>query len=70
MPQNLRFSSLHGKIWQMILPQLNLISAALSRYQDGQELIQIVQDFQKITQQIRNHFAAWIVILAATSTEE
>ena len=32
---------------------------ALSRYQDGQDLIPIVQDFQKIIQQIPNHFAAW-----------
>ena len=32
---------------------------ALSRYQDGQELDPIVQDFQKIIQQIPNHFAAW-----------
>jgi len=34
-------------------------NAALSRYKDGQELIPIAQDFQKITQQIPNHFAAW-----------
>tara|TARA_S200000501_G_scaffold349827_1_gene366301 strand:+ start:24 stop:452 length:429 start_codon:yes stop_codon:yes gene_type:complete len=34
-------------------------NAALSKYQDGQELIPIVQDFQKIIQQIPNHFAAW-----------
>ncbi len=34
-------------------------NAALSRYQDGQDLIPIVQDFQKIIQQIPNHFAAW-----------
>ena len=34
-------------------------NAALSRYQDGQELIPIAQDFQKIIQQIPNHFAAW-----------
>ena len=34
-------------------------NAALSRYQDGQELITITQDFQKIIQQIPNHFAAW-----------
>jgi len=32
---------------------------ALSRYQDGKELIPIVEDFQKIIQQIPNHFAAW-----------
>ena len=34
-------------------------NAALSRYQDGQELLPIAQDFQKIIQQIPNHFAAW-----------
>ena len=34
-------------------------NSALSRYQDGQELISIAQDFQKIIQQIPNHFAAW-----------
>ena len=34
-------------------------NAALSRYQDGQELLPITQDFQKIIQQIPNHFAAW-----------
>ena len=34
-------------------------NAALSRYKDGQELTPIVQDFQKIIQQIPNHFAAW-----------
>tara|TARA_Y100001968_G_C18730718_1_gene424363 strand:- start:33 stop:461 length:429 start_codon:yes stop_codon:yes gene_type:complete len=34
-------------------------NAALSRYQDGQDLIPIVKDFQKIIQQIPNHFAAW-----------
>ena len=34
-------------------------NAALSKYQDGQELIPIVEDFQKIIQQIPNHFAAW-----------
>ena len=32
---------------------------ALSRYQDGKDLIPIVEDFQKIIQQIPNHFAAW-----------
>ncbi len=32
---------------------------ALSRYKAGQDLIPIVQDFQKIIQQIPNHFAAW-----------
>ena len=34
-------------------------NAALSKYQDGQELIPIVKDFQKIIHQIPNHFAAW-----------
>ncbi len=34
-------------------------NAALSRYQDGQELVPIAKDFQKIIQQIPNHFAAW-----------
>ena len=34
-------------------------NAALSRYQDGQDLIPIVQDFQNIIKQIPNHFAAW-----------
>ena len=34
-------------------------NAALSRYQDGKELIPIVEDFQKIIKQIPNHFAAW-----------
>ena len=34
-------------------------NAALSRYQDGQELMPIVKDFQKIIQKIPNHFAAW-----------
>ena len=34
-------------------------NAALSKYQDGQELIPIAEDFQKIIQQLPNHFAAW-----------
>ena len=34
-------------------------NAALSKYQDGQELTSIVQDFQQIIKQIPNHFAAW-----------
>ena len=34
-------------------------NAALSRYKAGKDLIPIVQDFQKIIQQIPNHFAAW-----------
>ena len=31
-------------------------NAALSRYKAGQDLIPIVQDFQKIIKQIPNHF--------------
>ena len=34
-------------------------NSALSRYQDGQELIPIADDFQKIIQRLPNHFAAW-----------
>ena len=34
-------------------------NAALSKYKAGQDLFPIVQDFQKIIQQIPNHFAAW-----------
>ena len=34
-------------------------NAALSRYKAGQDLISLVKDFQKIIQQIPNHFAAW-----------
>ena len=34
-------------------------NSALSRYKTGQDLISIVRDFQKIIQQIPNHFAAW-----------
>ena len=34
-------------------------NAALSRYQDGQELIPIAKEFQKIIQQIPHHFASW-----------
>ena len=34
-------------------------NVALSRYKAGQDLIPIVEDFQKIIQQIPNHFAAW-----------
>ena len=34
-------------------------NAALSRYKARQDLIPILQDFQKIIQQIPNHFAAW-----------
>ena len=42
-----------------INPIENDFNAALSKYQAGQDLILIVQDFQKIIQQIPNHFAAW-----------
>ena len=34
-------------------------NAALSRYQNGKDLNSILQDFQKIIQQLPNHFAAW-----------
>ena len=34
-------------------------NAALSKYKAEQDLIPIVQDFQKIIQQIPTHFAAW-----------
>ena len=37
-------------------------NAALSKYKAGQDLIPIVQDFQKIIHQIPNHFAAWTCI--------
>ena len=43
--------------------EINLIeedfNSALSRYKAGQDLIPIVQDFQKIILKIPNHFAAW-----------
>ena len=42
-----------------ITPIESDFNAALSRYQDGQELLSIVKDFQKIIEQIPNHFAAW-----------
>ena len=32
---------------------------ALSRYQSGEEVLTLLQDFKKITNQIPNHFAAW-----------
>jgi len=32
---------------------------ALSKYKDGQDLLPIAKDFQKIIEQIPNHFAAW-----------
>ena len=34
-------------------------NAALSKYQDGQELIPIAKDFRKIIHHLPNHFAAW-----------
>jgi len=42
-----------------INPIESYFNAALSRYKDGKELIPILEDFQKIIQQIPNHFAAW-----------
>jgi len=37
----------------------NDFNEALSRYQAGQDLESIVQDFKNIINQIPNHFAAW-----------
>ena len=34
-------------------------NAALSRYEAGEDLIPLVDDFKKIINQIPNHFAAW-----------
>ena len=34
-------------------------NAALSRYQAGDDLVLIVEEFKKIINQIPNHFAAW-----------
>ena len=34
-------------------------NAALSRYEAGEDLIPLVDDFRKIINQIPNHFAAW-----------
>ncbi len=34
-------------------------NAALSRYQSGEDLLSLVDDFKKIINQIPNHFAAW-----------
>ena len=42
-----------------INPIESAFNAALSRYQDGQDLVSISEDFQKIIQQLPNHFAAW-----------
>tara|TARA_B100000579_G_C22522649_1_gene706897 strand:+ start:196 stop:621 length:426 start_codon:yes stop_codon:yes gene_type:complete len=37
----------------------NEFNEALSRYQAGEDLIPIVEDFKKIIHKIPNHFAAW-----------
>ena len=34
-------------------------NAALSRYEAGEDLVPLVDDFKKIINQIPNHFAAW-----------
>ena len=34
-------------------------NAALSRYEAGEDLLPLVDDFKKIIDQIPNHFAAW-----------
>ena len=34
-------------------------NAALSRYEAGEDLLNLVDDFKKIINQIPNHFAAW-----------
>ena len=34
-------------------------NAALSRYEAGEDLLPLVEDFKKIIDQIPNHFAAW-----------
>ena len=34
-------------------------NAALSRYEAGEDLLTLVNDFKKIINQIPNHFAAW-----------
>ena len=34
-------------------------NSALSRYKSGGEIIEILEDFKEITNQIPNHFAAW-----------
>ena len=34
-------------------------NAALSRYEAGEDLLPLVDDFKKIVNQIPNHFAAW-----------
>ncbi len=37
----------------------NEFNEALSRYQDGEDLYKVVEDFKRIINQIPNHFAAW-----------
>jgi len=37
----------------------NEFNGALSRYQSGEEILPLVEDFKKIIDQIPNHFAAW-----------
>ena len=37
----------------------NEFNAALSRYQAGEDINQIIPEFKKIINQIPNHFAAW-----------
>ena len=37
----------------------NEFNGALSRYQSGEEIVPLVEDFKKIIDQIPNHFAAW-----------
>jgi len=32
---------------------------ALSRYQSGGDILEVIEDFKQITNQIPNHFAAW-----------
>ena len=44
---------------QEVNPIEEEFNKALSRYQNGQDLTSIAQDFQNIIQQIPNHFAAW-----------
>ena len=45
-------------------------NSALSRYKAGQDLIPIVQDFQKIIQQIPNHFAACCLLYTSDAADE
>ena len=32
---------------------------ALSRYQSGEDILEVIDDFKQITNEIPNHFAAW-----------